>query len=201
MALRNINVMINQIDAIFITHVHGDHAFGLERLAFETKYKYDRKIDLYLEKQVYEELWNKCLRGPLEWTSEGPNTLDDFFNVKLVSNNFFSIDGISFETFATVHEKNKPSYGLIINRETIFTSDTKALDWIADTKMKLYIHDVTTQDGNPAHAGIAELIDNYPESVRKRMMLTHYDDNVYDYLEVIESNFMGLAAIGQVVSI
>lgn len=201
LALRNVNLSIDNIDAIFVTHVHGDHVFGLERLAFESKYKYGHRIDLYLEEGIYEELWDKCLRGSLEWTSEGPNSLDDFFNVIYIRDRSFCIDGIQFNTFGTIHEKNKPTYGLIINNDTIFTSDTKALDWMADTKMKLYIHDVTTQEGNPAHAGINELIKNYPKSVRKRMMLTHYDDDIYQYLKIIESDFMGLAATGQVIPV
>ncbi len=42
------------------------------------------------------------------------------------------------------------------------SSDTKALASIFRRKARLYIHDATTQEGNPAHAGLKELVQAYP---------------------------------------
>jgi ribonuclease BN (tRNA processing enzyme) len=61
-ALHNQNMNIGMVDAVFITHVHGDHIFGLERLAFETRYKYQKNILVFSRKHISRTLGSDLKR-------------------------------------------------------------------------------------------------------------------------------------------
>jgi hypothetical protein len=45
--------------------------FGLERLAYESKFKYNNRVTLYIDERIEEELWDKTLSGSLGADSDG----------------------------------------------------------------------------------------------------------------------------------
>ncbi len=197
-ALRDLDLTLEDVDAVIVTHVHGDHVHGLERLGYESRYGYGKRARLLLPPGIRHELWDLCLRGTMGSSGEGGNELEDFFDVTEIEGEHFRYAGLELRLFKTPHVPGKGSYGLIINDRLIVTSDTRALGWLAeDDSERVIIHDCALAEFNPVHASLGELLESYPPAVRRRMWLIHYDDCIEDYRERIERNFAGVVAQGQ----
>lgn len=197
-ALRDRGLTLADVDAVFITHIHGDHVHGLERIGYESRYDYKKRVKLIATAEILDKLWSECLVGTMGYSSSGRNRLEDFFEPVPVTEGFV-FDGIDCRLFPTPHTKGKPSFGLVLNDRLIVTADTKAMDWLAaDTSSRAIIHDFSLYRGNPAHATYWELLDAYPESVRKRLWAVHYGDDIERYRADIERHFAGVAEQGQV---
>jgi ribonuclease BN (tRNA processing enzyme) len=197
-ALRDVGLTLADVEAVFITHVHGDHVHGLERLGYESRYGFHKRACLLLAPGIRHELWDLCLQGTMGSSSDGRNALEDFFDVRALDGGPFEWEGVRFEPFPTPHTPNKPSYGLIINDRLIITSDTRPIDWLArDASERIIIHDCALGAGNPVHAGLDELLQLYPPAVRRRLWAIHYGDRIEEYRARIEAEFAGVAQRGQ----
>ncbi|WP_203142152.1 MBL fold metallo-hydrolase [Marinobacter mangrovi] len=196
-ALRDLGLDLSQVDGVFITHVHADHCFGLERLAYECRFRYGFKPRLYLPPGVYEELWDQTLKGVMGQVGEGPATLDDYFEV-IRLDGAFEFEGVQLEYFQNNHTPNKPSYGLFINRRLLFSGDTRPIvEAVTRRDPEIILHDCTLAEWNPVHASLAELEVSYPAALRERMYLMSYEDHYREFETRVASNFAGYARQGQ----
>lgn len=201
-ALAAQNLTIDDIDSIFITHVHGDHVFGLERFAYETKFKYNKRVTLFLHKDIEHELWDQTLAGSLGRDSDGENTLQDWFDVQYINNNEFNIDDVHIQTFRVKHTPTKNTYGVLINQRLFYSSDTTAIpEVLKDLTFDIGFHDVTLTDWNPVHASLNSLIDLYPEDTCKKLFLMSYEDNWQQHQQRVEQHFQGYAFQGQTITL
>lgn len=188
------------IDAIFITHVHGDHAFGLERFAYECRFKYQKKPRLIFHESILTELWDHTLKGSLSYVGEGKAEFADYFEIKALSTLHFQEMGIDFEIFPVRHTPNKNTFGIKIGEEILYTADTTAIpEVILQQSFATCIHDVTLSDWNPVHATLQSLVDTYPEEVRKKTLLISYEDSWRDHERRINEGFKGLAKQGMTI--
>jgi len=93
----------SDIDNLYITHLHGDHINGLEKLAYfrkfisplEQKDKTVKKINLYIHETLLDGLWESVKNG-LKFTNDGEKNLEDYFNIYTVTDSF-QIDGVLFK--------------------------------------------------------------------------------------------------------
>lgn len=201
-ALSHQDLSIDDIDAIYISHVHGDHVFGLERFAYECRYLYDKKIDLYMHKSIYGELWENTLKGSLGRNSEGECSLEDYFNVIFIENDAFEAFGVHYEIFPVKHTPGKPAYGLHINNDLIYTTDTtEILEVLQSRSFTNCFHDVSLTDFNPVHASIYSLIEKYPKNIKEKIWLMSYQDNFSEFEDIADNHFSGFAFEGQKVEI
>lgn len=196
-ALHEQGLTFKDIDAIFITHVHGDHVFGLERAAYETKFTYNKKIKLIFHESIYQELWDQTLKGSLGVHGDGEANLEDYFEIETLNTNHFECLGNSYEIFPVSHTPNKPTFGLCLNEQIFYSSDTIAIaKVIAEQNFKIGFHDVTLTEENPVHATLASLIKSYPYEARKKLYLMSYQDNWQDFKDTVEREFKGFAKQG-----
>lgn len=197
-ALRDQGLALPDIDAVFITHVHGDHVFGLERIGYESRFGYNKRVKLYLHESLLGELWDQTLKGSMGLASEGENTLADFFDVIPLKDHQFNYNGVDIRLFNTRHTPRKTCFGIYINEKVIFTSDTTPIpDVIGGWPAEAIFHDVTLRDEHPVHAAVPALLEAYDEPTRKKMFLMSYEDHWREWEDRINAGFGGFARQGQ----
>jgi len=201
-ALRRRGLDLSDIDAVLITHVHADHCFGLERMAIEHRYCFHTRPRLLLHGSIAQELWDSTLKGVLGTSSDGGNSLADFFDVTHLDESGFTFGGVRIRLYPTRHTPGKPCFGLLINEQIAYTSDTLPIpDVLAALDPALIFHDVTLEDDNPVHPSLGQLTAEYPRQLRKRMYLQSYEDHVETFRPAIEKEFRGIAEEGQVIDV
>jgi len=189
---------LQDVDAVVITHVHADHVFGLERLANEGRYKFKRKVRLYLHPALYDELWNQTLRGCLGRNGEGQCELADYFDLHWIENEQFSYAGNHYRLHAVSHTPTKPCFGIEINQQLFYSGDTLVVpELLQQLEVQWIFHDCTLTDWNPVHAPLPSLLQTYPASLRKRMFLMSYEDHWPQYASLVAQEFAGFARQGQ----
>jgi len=124
------------IDAVYISHLHADHAGGVEYLAFTTCFDPTKeKLKMFGHSKVLLDGWNHTWSGGLLSLQCKVADLGGFFDTKpLQDNGSFMWEGIHFDIVQSVHNINGysivHSYGLMIHEATstkkiFFTSDTQ----------------------------------------------------------------------------
>jgi len=171
------------VQNLFISHLHADHIGGIEELAIINRMIYNRKINLYIHKELINPLWDS-IKGGIMHNDEFDATFEDYFNIHPVQKSF-QINNISFELIKTNHIKNMLSFGLFFNK-ILFTGDTKFdLQLLNEFgyRSDLIIHDCTFKS-NPVHTYYKDLI-SIPETLKKKTFLIHYSDDYLKYFNLM----------------
>ncbi len=200
-----------EIDAIYISHLHSDHIGGMEWMAFTTYFnpKKDRPR-LFMEKELIKEIWESSLKGGLGSIEGKRMHLTDFFRCTGIPNEgTFEWERIQFTIIRMRHimngYKNLYSYGLIFRdlktrSPWIFlTTDTQfqpgLINRMAD-QAALIFHDCETSPfKSTVHAHYDEL-KTLPLSVKRKMWLYHYQPNPVHQPEM--DGFKGFVKKGQI---
>ena len=115
------------IDAMYITHQHGDHMGGMELFAFSRFFiplkdaeGHSVRPKLFAVRNLMKELW-ESLKGGLESLQGKIMTLTDYFDCHPVTeNSSFEWEGYKFTPVQTIHVRSgyiiKYSYGLAIRK-------------------------------------------------------------------------------------
>ena len=141
---------------------------------------------------------DQTLKGVMGQVGEGPATLDDFFHIVQLDGDAFEYHGVQLAYFQNRHTPGKTSYGLWINERLLFSGDTRAIPEIVERfNPDVILHDSTLSEWNPVHASVTELLESYPDAVRRRMYLMSYEDHWEEYQAQIETEFAGFARQGQ----
>jgi len=201
-ALRRHDLSLRDIDAVLVTHVHADHCFGLERMAIEHRYRFNTRPRLLVHADIVDELWDSTLKGVLGTSSDGGNHLGDFFDVTTLDESGFCFGGVEIRLYPTRHTPGKPCFGLLLNERIAYTSDTLPIpDILQALSPELIFHDVTLAEDNPVHPSLRLLKSGYSETLRKRMFLQSYEDDIEDFRDRIEADFRGVAREGQIINV
>lgn len=195
------------ITDIYLSHLHSDHAGGLEYIAFTTKFDPRcEKPNLYLSKELAGELWERTLSGGLRSIQGDINDLETFFNVcKVDRNGHFTWEGIQFDLVKVIHIDNgyyvMPTYGLFFEVEgtkVFLTTDTQLhFDEMREyyDRADLIFHDCeTSQFPTTVHAHYHELL-KLPASIKNKMWLYGYQPGPLPDAET--DGFLGFVKRGQ----
>jgi len=106
---RDLDIGIEQINGVYISHLHGDHVGGLEWLGFGKYFSSQGICDLYSSSSILSNLWNNVLSGGMGSLQCKVADLHTYFNVHPISerNGKFDIstDGnwVSCQLIQTCH--------------------------------------------------------------------------------------------------
>jgi len=204
-SLKEAGLSYKDIDAVYVSHLHADHAGGIETLAFCSYFDpsmKDKKIKLFGSGELLRRGWEDSWKGGLESVQGKLLGLEDFFNLNPVKpNSSFWWEGIQFDLVQAIHIMNGycivPCYGLMIKPQimsprTIFwTADCQfcphqILDFYKQADLIIQDCETNTFAKSGVHAHFSDLL-TLPEEIKKKMILIHYQDNVVnDIGEVIE---------------
>jgi len=192
-SLKDAGLCIQDIDAIYISHLHNDHIGGMEFVALFTYFNPNcLPIKLFIHESLVKKLWNNALQAGLSSVQEKTLSLADYFNVISIppSDACFEWQDIFFKLIPTQHMYNGNkiiyTYGLMIHEKTtdykvFLTGDTQFVpDMLQDAynQANTIIQDCETSDfKSSVHA---HYLDNktLDSKIKAKTYLWHYQDNV-----------------------
>lgn len=191
------------IDAFYISHLHADHAGGVEYLGFNCHFdKVRERMQMFINNKLFIQGWQHTWSGGLASVEGKVITLEDCFDITTIRENTkFFWEEIEFQIVQTVHIMNGfaivPSYGLMAKDPTTqktvyFTTDTQ---FCPHQMMNFYNHsDLILQDcettpfKSGVHSNFLDLV-TLPTEIKAKMFLTHYQDNILGENDLVSSEW------------
>lgn len=175
-------ITAERVTGVVVTHLHADHASGLEGLGYYSRYVLGRRLPLLAHPAVSHRLWPGHLAAGMEAlmpsVHEPPEAkeLDDYFDlVALDDRRPVTFGPFTIECRLTHHHIPTTALRIRASGRTLgHSSDTSfdpaLIEWLSEGD--LVIHE-TNYGVHTPYARLAEL----PESTRRKMRLFHYPDH------------------------
>jgi ribonuclease BN (tRNA processing enzyme) len=172
---------VDRILGVAVTHLHADHASGLEGLGYFSHFVLGRKMPLLAHPLVAEELWPHHLRAGMgqliEAAGAEPNEkhFEDFFvHEPLSFERPVKFGPFTIECRRTYHHLPTTAFRIHAGGRTLgYSADTSfdpgLIDWLAESD--LVIHETNYGVHTPY-----ERLATLPEATRAKMRLIHYPD-------------------------
>jgi ribonuclease BN (tRNA processing enzyme) len=193
---------VSQLEAVVLTHLHGDHVSGLEGLAYYFRFILGRKLTLWTHPDVAASLWPGVLSGSMAWVIEQPGgaprprRLDEFIDLHLFRETDEAVIGpFRVACRRTIH--SVPTIALKItagkrrlghSADTAF--DPTLIDWLSDAH--LIVHEANSAF---MHTNFEDLL-TVKKSIQRKLRVIHYPDT-FD----VEASPLGVMRQGTMVEV
>jgi ribonuclease BN (tRNA processing enzyme) len=207
LSLNELNLSYRDITDVYVSHLHADHAGGLEWLAFTTKFdQHCEKPNLFICKRLVNELWSNVLSGGLSSLQGQTASLSTFFNVHPIEENgHFYWHKQEIRLLQTLHVMSgfaiMPSYGLMFKDHGLNVLITTDMLFSPINMHDFYemadiiFHDCETSDTKSGvHSHFKELI-TLPAHIKEKMWLYHYQPGPLP--DAVKYGFRGFVRKGQ----
>ena len=186
---------LGEILGVAVTHLHADHACGLEDYGYFCYYMLGRRARVLMHPVVSEHVWHGLLSAGMGNVKLGENapvtrmSFDTFFDLgALDETRATTIGPFSIECRKTIHSVPTTALKISAGGKTLgLSSDTAfdqgLIDWLSDADF--IIHEVTTFEDSKVHSPY-RMLASLPAELRSRMRLTHYSDDFDLESSVIE---------------
>lgn len=186
LALHELGRSPESIDAIFISHIHGDHVGGLEEFAFYMNLIHQRKPVLYISEDLVTPLWENTLKGAMGNGDE--LSINDYFEVRALQKDVTTqiSEGLTFKLIQTPHMPRKSSYSLLINDHIFYSSDMTfqpnlLYKLVYEEQVTQIFHEVQLNGVGRVHTSLQELL-SLPTDIQQMIFLMHYEDNMGEFV-------------------
>jgi ribonuclease BN (tRNA processing enzyme) len=173
---------VDRIDALVLTHLHGDHVNGLEMALAFRRYSRGGSWDIYTHPEAADQLWGERLGVSLGQSWDGEeyqqNEASDFYNLHTVAlGGSVDIGPFEVSTRRTTHHITTMAVRISDGESTLgYSCDTEfdptLVEWLADADT--IIHETSY---GPAHTPLFKLME-LPPDVREKMLVVHYPDEI-----------------------
>jgi ribonuclease BN (tRNA processing enzyme) len=185
------------VQAVLLTHLHADHASGLEGYGYFSHFVLRRRARIYAHPSVSARLWDghlaagmECLLAP-EHSESAPRRFEDYFELSPLSfETATRIGPFSVECRATLHHIPTTAFRIRAGGRSLgYSADTafdpSLIEWLSAAD--LVIHETNYGIHTP-YAKLAAL----PAELRARMRLIHYPDELDVDASAIEALRQGV---------
>jgi ribonuclease BN (tRNA processing enzyme) len=182
---------LDRIDAAVITHLHADHASGIEDYGYWFHFALHRKARLAMHPAVALDLWDGHLAAGMSRVFEpgtltpGTRALEDWFEiVPLDESRAVHVGPFALECRRTIHPVPATALrisagGRILGHSSDTAFDPSLVSWLAGADLFIY---ETNRGIHTPYESLAAL----PADVRAKMRLIHYPDDFDQGSSVIE---------------
>jgi ribonuclease BN (tRNA processing enzyme) len=172
-------VDIGDLEGCVLTHLHADHASGVEGLGFFGRFALGRRIDLYAHQEVVRDLWLGHLAAGMGTllSDDGPKDthLDDFFAIGLLDEDApITIGPFTVRCRRTFH--HVPTFALRVEaggRSLGYSADAAfdpaLIDWLCEADL------VVHETNHGVHTPFAAL-DMLDDDRKAKMRLIAFPD-------------------------
>lgn len=174
---------IAQVEAVALTHLHADHASGLEGFAFFHHFALGRRARLVLHPDVQERLWKNKLSASMEMFADETDLkkletrrFEDYFEAHPVTEaKPYTLGPFTIECRKTIHPIPTTAFrihagGKVLGHSADTCFDPELLAWLSEAD--LVIHE--TNHG--IHTPLEKLLE-IEEPLRSKLRLIHYPDS------------------------
>lgn len=208
-SLHRLGYTHKDVNDVYVSHLHADHAGGLEWLGFTHKFDpHCHMPKLYISETLAENLWQHTLSGGMRSIKEYPSKLSTYFGVQVIPTKIkkFLWCNIEFELVKTIHIYDfhhlVPCYGLFFkanNKSVYITADTTFIPQALEKYYRsadIIFHDCeTSATHSSVHAHYDDL-KTLPKDIKQKIWLYHYNPGTLPNAQ--SEGFNGFARAGQV---
>jgi ribonuclease BN (tRNA processing enzyme) len=184
-ALRKFGVDISAIDAVVLSHLHGDHMGGVPFVELAGRFTDKRKNPL----KVIGPIGTQAAIGSLFKLlfPEAGGSKAEYIEYEAGTT---TIDGIEITALEAIHAKETNPHSLRINfnRKVIaFSGDT---EWNSNLihiakNADIFICECTSYGAATRHMSYLKLVENKAALMAKRIVLTHMDDSMLNLTDCV----------------
>ena len=182
-AMKRYGVKTSDIDAILLSHLHGDHFGGLPFFILESRYISDRRKPLVVAGPPGLELrTNEAMEVLYPGSSESEQSFAlEFVELKVETR--AEIGPFSVTPYPVVHPSGAPAYALRISYEDktlAFSGDTEWTDTLIKvaSEADLFICECNSFEKVPNHLDYQTLMKHREELGCRRLVLTHMGEEM-----------------------
>ncbi|MCU0683938.1 MAG: MBL fold metallo-hydrolase [Polyangiaceae bacterium] len=177
-----VDIAPDRVCGVVLTHLHADHASGLETLAYYSFFALKRKLKLFAHPAVAQRLWEGHLAAGMECLLPAAGAahvemaMGDYLDLLPLGEGVTSCGPFSIEVRPTIH--HIPTTAVRVQaagRSIAYSADTiydeGLIAWLLASELVLH------ETGLGVHTPYASLA-SLPAEVRAKMRLVHYPDTL-----------------------
>ena len=205
--MRRDGIRLDDIDAVFVSHLHGDHFGGLPWLLLDAKYISNRTRPLVVAGPKGIEARFVSVAEALYANSTRAERDFDLVFVEYQEREPLEIAGITVTPFEVHHPSGAPPYALRFEadgRVIAFTGDTGWVDALYDVARDadLFITECFQYDETlPIHLDYKTIDANYDKLGAKQVLLTHMGEAMLAELEKVDTSRYMISEDGMIVDL